>query len=157
VIRINALISFSLAGILFPAIMVCLLASAARSQELVLTPAFDTSGTPMPKPAVIFSDVSAGLPNPPKTYVAPLDAPPLSAHGLALIAADRALMTQVESSAGQPGGVTLVDTATATRIETYALPATATIPPTPYDGFGTLAINPSRTHILASPDSTHFG
>ncbi len=150
--RIYAAISAKRVRLFLALIAMVLAAPNTSAQELVLTPAHGPQGVAGHAPAVVFPDLGAGLPDPAKSYVIPLDAPPyLAAHGLTLIAADRALMSQEEATIGAGGSVTLVDTAAATRIDSYALPQAlpVTMPPTLYDGYGTLAINPARTHILA--------
>jgi len=134
----------TVAGVLLAAITMVLPIRASTAQELVLAPEHTVGSNPYSAPVVVFPDFGGGLPNPPRSYVLPLDYPPLDAHGLALVAADRALSGQVSTQS-----VNLLDTANATRIESYPLPQPSPSPSTWYDGLGTLAANPARTHVLA--------
>jgi Calx-beta domain/Putative Ig domain len=149
--RIDASPYFRFAGIFWAVLTLYFFASLATAQELVLTPANLSGGTGFARPPVVFPDLGAALANPPKTYIVSLDNPLPDTHGLALIAANRALMSQLEPGFNEGGSVSLVDTAAAVRIDNYALPPALplTTPPTLYDGYGTLSINPARTHILA--------
>jgi len=132
-------------SVLLAAIMMVLPIGASTAQELVLTPAHDFSNVAFPAPVVVFPDFGGGFPNPPRSYVSPLDTPRLDGHGLALVAANRALVSQILSG----GKVMLLDTANATRIDSYLLPHPTPTPTTWYDGYGTLAVNPAKTHVLA--------
>src|SRR3954465_14849438 len=87
------------------AAVTAVLAGAALAQELVLTPATDQGGSPVPRPVIVFPDVGSGLPTPARTYIVPAS-PHLDPHGLALVAANRALVTRIN----QPI-VDLIDTA----------------------------------------------
>ncbi len=129
------------AGVLCAAIVTLLQPGAPAAQELVVTPAIDQAS----RPVVVIPDLGAGLPNPPRNYVMPLDFPPVAPHGLALVAANRALATHMPVSGFT--GIDLIDTASGTRIDSFALPQPT--PTTFYDGYGTLAVNPARTHVLA--------
>ena len=133
------------AGVLFAAIVTLLQPGAPAAQELVVTPAIDAGFTAIPRPVVVIPDLGTGLPNPPRNYVMPLDFPLVAPHGLALVAANRALATHMPQSGFV--GIDLIDTATGTRIDSFALPQPT--PTTFYDGYGTLAVNPTRTHVLA--------
>jgi hypothetical protein len=133
----------TVAGVLLAAITMVLPYRASTAQELVLAPEHTLGSMAIPAPVVVFPDFGGGLPSPPRSYVLPLDFPPLDAHGLALVAADRALSGQVSTER-----VSLLDTANATRLDNYPLPQPSPLPSTWYDGLGTLAANPARTHVL---------
>ncbi|MEO6749461.1 MAG: hypothetical protein ABI294_07720 [Casimicrobiaceae bacterium] len=99
---------------------------------------------------VVFPDLGTGLPAPARNYVLPvadpsLDRPTLSPHGLALVAANRALVTQIGYFK-----LALIDTANATFMEEFTLPDPALN--VHYDGDGTLAVNPAHTFVLAVTD-----
>jgi hypothetical protein len=140
--RIDASTFRKFVSVLIAGIVTMLTAGAPIAQELVVTPALAPFGVPSPRPVVVFPDLGTGLPNPARTYVAPLDFPALATHGLTLVAANRALATQEFY-----GKIDLIDTSTGTRIESYDLPKPT--PTTNHDGYGTLAVNTARTHVLA--------
>ena len=87
--RIESATFLKFARVLLVGAAAILIVGAPLSQELVLAPGYDLHNSPV----VVFPDLAGGLPNPPRHYILPLDAPLLSPHGLALIAANRALVT----------------------------------------------------------------
>ncbi len=143
--RVDATAFRKFSRTLFAALAAGLTITAAMSQELVVTAVLAPGGFPESKPVVVFPDLGTGLPNPARTYIAPLDSPALAPHSLALVAANRALVSQAKSIK-----LDLLDTSTGTRIESYDLPQPT--PATFYDGYGTLAVNPAKTHVLAVTD-----
>jgi hypothetical protein len=124
--------------------VVCATPVLLLAQELVVTTGTALGGFAQWAPVVIFPDVSGAPADPPRNYVTALNPTQiqLSTHGLALVSANRALTTQIS-----PPGINLIDTPTAALIDTFELPDPA--PNVHYDGIGTLAINPARTHVLA--------
>ena len=115
------------------------LSSALPAQELVL--ATGRGGTPPGvAPTFIFPDLSASLPFPTTLIVAPEPDggfPPWeSAHGLALLGADRAVTTRIATSE-----IHLIDTANAVSVSEFVLPG--------FNGVGTLAIDPAQTKLFA--------
>ncbi|MEO8344851.1 MAG: Calx-beta domain-containing protein [Betaproteobacteria bacterium] len=136
----------NLAAALCAAMVLVLTMPLATAQQLVVTPAHDTGAIAQPYPVVVFPDLGGGLPNPARTYILPFDNPILRVHALTLLAANRALASQ-ERSGSPAGGINLLDTTNGTRIDNYLLPQPSAT--TFYDGYGTLAMNPAGTHVLA--------
>jgi hypothetical protein len=122
-----------------------LLAGATWAQQLVVTTGTAVGGTRQLAPVPVFPDMAGAPADPPRNYLTAIDDPFLSTHGLALVAANRALATEITSNR-----IILIDTSTATSVESFTLPDSALN--VHYDGFGTLAANPARTHVLALTD-----
>ena len=130
-----------LAATCFAAVTAVLATGPTLGQELVLAPATDFGGTPIPRPVVVFPDIGSGLPTPARTYIVPAS-PLLDPHGLALVAANRAVVTRVNQ-----GTLDLIDTANGTVVDSLLLPDP--FPSVHHDGLGTLETNPARTLVLA--------
>jgi hypothetical protein len=111
----------------------------ARAQLLVVTPG-DGYGTgpifPIYAATAVFPDFGAGGASPVIWAVAPSDDPKTAPHGLALIAPNRALATNVSSIY-----LDVIDTSTAQRVDKITMPG--------FNGSGALAANPAKTHVLS--------
>ena len=132
-----------LGGALSAAVFV--LAGASWAQELVVTTGTAVGGFRQLAPVPIFPDMTGTPPDPPRNYLTSIVDPFLSTHGLALVAANRALASEITSNR-----VILIDTSTAASIDAITLPNPAV--DIHYDGLGTLAANPARTYVLALTD-----
>jgi len=123
------------------------ISASAVAQELVVTPTHDYSSSGNTgDPVVVIADLATSLQQPPLIYVAPAidgNSPFLKPHALALVSANLALVSHLSNDAGGAGAIDIIDTVEAQRIDGFAMPGYEN------DGYGTFAINPAGTHLLA--------
>lgn len=121
------------------------LCTSAIAQELVIAPTHDYSFQATGDAVVVIADLKQNLSLPPLAYVAPtgLGELPVKAHGLTLFSASGALASRISHvcSVGN-GAIDILDTVAAQRVDTLQIPDYAN------DGYGTLAVNPAKTHLL---------
>ncbi len=135
-------LAFALAAVLAAANV-----TVAHAQELVVTTGVDPVAPAHGRPVLVMPDAGAGWPAPARNFIAPTVVP-LNTQGLAFVAQDRVLVSQLRSQ-----NVRLLDTTTLAEIDTLTIPVIGGIM---YDGTGTLAVNPARTHVLALTDRTRL-
>jgi len=121
------------------------LSTSAIAQELVIAPAHDYPFQTGGDAVVVIADLKQNLSLPPLSYIAPTGSGelPVKAHGLTLFSASGALASRISHvcSFGN-GAIEILDTVTAQRVDTLQIPDYAN------DGYGTLAVNPAKTHLL---------
>jgi hypothetical protein len=130
------------------ALLIALAATVASfgafGQELVVSTATELA----PGPLIAIADLAAELPAPVLFYIAPPGfgtLPGVNPHGFDLLDRDTAIASHVMENE-----IDVVDLPTAT--------ITARLTPNnSYNGFGTVAINPARTHVLVAGGSVVFG
>lgn len=131
----------------------CLLAAAssgflclsAAAQELVIAPSHDYAFQPWGDAVVVIGDLGRNLWLPPLAYIAPTGQGQISikAHSLTLFSASGALASRISHDCGgSNGAIEILDTVAALRTDTLQIPDYEN------DGYGTLAVNPAKTHLL---------
>ena len=135
------LVRASVRNLLCACTLVLALSAAVAHAQMLVVSTGDGTGTDPSHPGVYFAPVVlfpdfAGSGSPPSfAFARHLPSLLPSPHGLTVVAANRALASRIGSNS-----VEVVDTTTAQTVDLIGLPA--------YNGFGTLAVNPAKTHVL---------
>jgi hypothetical protein len=121
------------------------LCASAPAQELVIAPSHDYDYQPGGDAVVVIADLERNLWLPPLAYIAPTGLGQISikAHGLTLFSASGAVASRISHGCGgSNGAIDILDTVAGLRTDTLQIPDYAN------DGFGTLAVDPAKSHLL---------